>query len=362
VTKLKIGIVGCGEVTQIIHIPALRHLSEMFSVVALCDISQEVLDGVAPQCGEARTYLRYQDLLQDENVDAVLVANPHVFHAEVAIAAMEAGKDVFVEKPMCMSLAEADAVAEAETRTGRTIQIGYMRRYAGAFLEAVELARQEKGKIRMARVQDVIGRNALIIEDTSRVVRALPSSEKDRAAFKQLETDRITGAIGECSTELANSYALLLGLSSHDISAMREMLGRPKAVLHATHNWDGRYITAVFDYGDFVCEFATGVDMLPRFDTFIEVYSEEVMFRLDYDTPYVRNLPAKLTVTRPHQSAGVARTESYPSRLDSFVVEWRAFHHNVTTGTRPKTTVADAREDLEIFLDIVSKIRESASV
>lgn len=355
--KLKIGIVGCGEVTQVIHLPALRHLSDLFSVVALCDISQHVLKGVAAQCGDVRTYGEHQDLLRDPEVEAVLIANPHIFHAEVAIAAMEAGKDVFVEKPVCISLAEADALAAAEIRTGRTLQVGYMRRYAGAFIEAVEIARQQRGKIRLARVQDIIGKNALIVEDTSNVIRDPTVTEADKAAFKATENARFAEVIGKSSPELINSYALLLGLSSHDISAMRELLGRPKAVLHATHHWDGRYITAVFDYGSFACEFATGVDLLPRFDTFIEVYSEEVVFRVDYDTPYVRNLPARLTVTRPHEKTGVAQTVSFPSRLDSFVVEWRAFHHNVTTHSKPKTTVADAREDLEIFLDIVGQIR-----
>jgi predicted dehydrogenase len=361
VPKLRVGIVGCGEVTQVIHLPALRHLSDLFTVTALCDISQHVLQGVADQFRHVKTYADHRDLVADPDVDVVLVANPHIFHAEVAMAAMEAGKDVFLEKPIAVSLAEVDALAEVEARTGRTLQVGYMRRYAGAFLEAVDLVKRERGKSHFARVQDIIGKNALIVQDTSNVIRDPALDDAGRAAFKAREHAIVEEIIGSPSQQLFHAYALLLGLSSHDVSAMRELLGRPKSVLHATHRWDGRFITAVFDYGDFVCEFATGVDMLPRFDTFIEVYGDEVTLRLDYETPYIRNQPARLTVTRPAGEAGIARTVSFPSRLDSFVVEWKAFHRNVLAGTKPKTTIADARQDLEIFMEIMGLLKAGAT-
>ena len=195
----------------------------------------------------------------------------------------------------------------------------------------------------------IIGENALIVSDTSAVLRDpdLPLSTK--ADLKELSERKAQEAIGVASEDLIRSYDVLLGLASHDISALRELVGRPRRVLHASHRWDGRSITATFDYGTFVCEMVIGLDHLPRYDTFVEIYSERTRIRLDYDTPYVRNVPARLTVTSPHGEAGVGQSVSFPSRLDAFVVEWQAFHESLTTGSRPKTTITDAREDLEII-------------
>ncbi|HEV7276597.1 MAG TPA: Gfo/Idh/MocA family oxidoreductase [Devosiaceae bacterium] len=358
-TTLRLGIVGCGEVAQIIHLPALGYLGDKFSVTALCDISPKVLEEVAATCGSPACYSDYRDLIASEHVDAVLVTNPHAYHAEVAIAALDAGKHVLIEKPMCMTLAEADALQAAQDRSGRVVQIGYMRRYSGTFMEAVKHVRAMGDSIRFARVQDVIGKNRLIIDNTSRVIRDPDLPEDQRAALKRLEEQKIAEAIGEGKGDLAITYALLLGLGSHDISAMREIIGRPKNVISATHRSHGRRVTATFDYGPFVCEFATGVDQLPRFDTYLEVYGDDKVIRIDYDTPYIRNLPARLTVTTAHGEAGVSQDHLFPSRLDSFVVEWEAFYDSVTAGVPTKTSIADAREDLEIFVDIIDAIRMS---
>ncbi|WP_154447748.1 Gfo/Idh/MocA family protein [Halovulum marinum] len=360
-SRIGIGIVGCGEAAQIIHIPALQQLRDRFEITALCDVSPRVLDGAARQVGNgAATYADHALLAADDAVDAVLVANPDVFHAETAIAALEAGKHVFLEKPMCMTLAEADALAAAERRSGRLVQVGYMRRYAPALVRAAELVAAARGRIRFARVQDILGRNAQFIDDTSAVIRDADLPQATRAAFAARQDAGFRAAIGTDSGDLRNSYTLLLGLSSHDISAMRELLGRPLRVLHATSRHQGRVITAVFDYGDFVCEFATGIDEIARFDAYMEVFAEDVVIRVDYETPYIRNLPARLRVTRPDTVHGVAETVSFPSRLDSFVIEWTAFHRKLTEGRTPKTSVADARADLEIFQEIIGHLRAQA--
>jgi predicted dehydrogenase len=357
VTILKVGIVGCGEVTQIIHLPALRQLAGQFSVAALCDVSATVLEGVAADLPQAAKYADYRDLVADANVDVVLVANPHAYHTNVALAALDAGKHVFIEKPMSLTFAEVDALAAGERRSGKTVQIGYMRRYAGAFVEAVERIKADRANIRFARVQDFIGHNNLIIDDTSRVIRGNDVPGEATEEHKRLSDARMFEAIGTKDPVLTRAYGLLLGLSSHDISAMRELIGMPKSVLHAAVRQGGAYITATFDYGHFVCEFATGVDHLPRFDAYLEVYGEKTVTRIDYDTPYIRNLPARLSVTEPDGTAGVRQVVSFPSRLDSFVVEWRAFYGHATEGTKPKTTIADAREDLVVFAGIMEHLK-----
>lgn len=164
-------------------------------------------------------------------------------------------------------------------------------------------------------------------------------------------------AIGARSAVIARAYgapSLFLGLASHDISAMRELLGRPERVLCATQRLSGRVITGVFDFGRYVCQFEAAVDQIPRFDAHIEVLTDAQVFRLDYDTPYVRHQPARLSVTERHGAAGLSHASAFPSRYDSFAIEWREFRRNIVEGRRPKTSIADAREDLEIFRDMVA--------
>ncbi|NTU84743.1 MAG: hypothetical protein HGA45_36165 [Chloroflexales bacterium] len=161
-------------------------------------------------------------------------------------------------------------------------------------------------------------------------------------------------ALGDAPAVLRGVYGLLLGLSSHDLSAMRELLGMPRRVLYATQRQGGLYLTAAFDYGDYVCQFETGIDNIPRFDAHLEVYGENQVLRVQYDTPYVRNLPIRLSITEANGKGGVIERREHPAWGDAFVAEWRAFYASVTEGRQPKTTPTDFRQELELFRDMVA--------
>jgi predicted dehydrogenase len=348
--QLHVGIVGCGEVAQIIHLPCLYRLPDQFRVTALCDASQTVLDGVSAQWNVKNRYLHYEDLVNDPDVDVVLVANPNVYHAQVVLAAIAAGKHVLVEKPAAINLAECDAMIAAQADTGVTVQVAYMRRYAPAFERACTIVgkMQAKGDIRFARVHDIIGHNPQIIEPTSRVIRGKDIAKDKLLAAKKQEQEAIRIAIGDTPKELQKAYNLMLGLSSHDLSAMRELLGMPLRVLHATQR-GGLYLTATFDYGDYVCQFDTGVDTLPRFDANLEVFGEKKYVRVQYDTPYVLNLPIRLFVSEPIGDHGLSEEMVHPTWGDAFVAEWQAFYTNIDKQRTPKTSLADYRQDLLLF-------------
>ena len=348
--QLCVGIVGCGEVTQIIHLPSLYRLPDLFRVTALCDASQTVLDGVGAQWNIKNRYLHYEDLVNDPSVDVVLVANPNVYHAPVTLAAIAAGKHVLVEKPAAINLAECDAMLAAQEKSGVIVQVAYMRRYAPAFERACTIVSemQAKGDIRFARVHDIIGQNAQIIAPTSRVIRGKDIPKEELSAAREQEQEAVRLAVGDVSKELQNAYNLMLGLSSHDLSAMRELLGMPPRVLHATQR-GGLYLTATFDYGDYVCQFNTGVDTLPRFDANLEVFGKTKYVRVQYDTPYVLNLPIRLFISEPIGEHGVSEEMVHPSWGDAFVAEWMAFYTNIDKKRTPKTSLADYRQDLLLF-------------
>jgi predicted dehydrogenase len=349
--QYRVGIVGCGEAAQILHLPSLYQLQDKFTVSALCDASQTVVDGVGEVWRVQNRFLDYRDLVARNDVDIVLIANPNAYHAEVALAAIEAGKHVLVEKPMCITLRENDAIIDARDKAGVVVQVGTMRRYAPAFVEACERVRKIEN-ITMARVHDVIGRNAQIIEPTSRVIRGNDIPQAVLAAAAARNDELVMEAVGDVPPPVKTAYNLLLGLSTHDTSAMRELLGMPKGVLYAAQRQNGIYMTAAFDYGGYVCHFETGVDVIPRFDACLEVYSTDQVVRVDYDTPYVRNLPIRLRVTAA-EGVGAAQHDIHPAWGDAFTLEWEAFYDNIIHKRLPKTSPEDFRHDLELYARMI---------
>ena len=274
----------------------------------------------------------------------------------MALAAIAAGKHVLIEKPMCMTLREADEISAAQEHVGVTVQVGYMRRYAPAFVEACRLI-PDLGDIRLARVHDVLGLNSLFVTGTSQVLRGADVPADLIAAGQRLRDARLTEALGDAAPELGRAYGLMLGLSVHDISAMRELLGMPQRVLYAAQRQGGLYLSAAFDYGAYVCHYETGIDSVPRFDAHLEVYGKERVLRVQYDTPYVRNLPIRLHLTEANGKGGVVERAELPAWGDAFVAEWQAFYANVAERRAPKTPPADFRQDLELFRDMIALMR-----
>jgi predicted dehydrogenase len=144
----------------------------------------------------------------------------------------------------------------------------------------------------------------------------------------------------------------MLGLSSHDLSAMRELLGLPSKVLFAAQRSAGLYLTAAFDYGHYVCQFETGIDHIARFDAHLEVYGDKQVVRVQYDTPYVRNSPIRLRTMEASGQDGVSNRTSHPAWGDPFVEEWKAFYKNVIKNQVPKTDPTDFAQDLELFTEM----------
>src|SRR4029453_5440602 len=97
--RLRIGVIGCGLIAQVMHLHYLRELADRFEIAALCDVSEELVRACAADYGVPHIFARWQDLLPAP-LDAVLILTSGS-HAPIAIAAAAAGKHMLVEKPMC---------------------------------------------------------------------------------------------------------------------------------------------------------------------------------------------------------------------------------------------------------------------
>ena len=129
-TKLRIGIIGCGGIANNKHMPALKKIKEV-EMVAFCDIIEERAVKAAADFGSegAKTYIDYKELLADESIDVVHVCTPNRDHSYITVDALEAGKHVMCEKPMAINTAEAQKMLDAAKRTGKKLTIGYQSRF-----------------------------------------------------------------------------------------------------------------------------------------------------------------------------------------------------------------------------------------
>jgi predicted dehydrogenase len=351
-----VGVIGLGEVAQVIHLPVIESLPERYELAAVCDISPGLLKRVGDRYRVERRFADAGELIGAGGLDCVFVLNSDEYHAECTVSALDAGLDVLVEKPMCLSPREAAEIIAARDHSGRTVMVAYMRRFAPAFTAALEQL-PELGPIRYARVHDVIGRNRLIIDQTSYVDRPddIPPELVDARWARRAELVR--EAIGEVPEELGWTYGLLCGLGSHDLSAMRELLGRPRAVAAAKMWGAGGYLVALLDYGDFMVTYETGVDDQLRFDAHIELYGASGTLKVQYDTPYVRHFPTTLELERT-KGDSYERTVIRPHLKDPYTHELEYFHECVTTGSTPKTGPEDYVQDMELFVEIIRALEE----
>lgn len=126
--KVKLGIIGTGWAAQVFHLPTYTKLPEA-SVVCLCDRDKSRVRAVAEKFGIKKFYTDYHEMLAHEELDAVDICTTTSAHKEVAIACLEAKKDIFVEKPVARKYAEAIAVAEAAKKSKRKVMIGMNSRF-----------------------------------------------------------------------------------------------------------------------------------------------------------------------------------------------------------------------------------------
>ncbi len=124
--KIRIGIVGVGTIGSV-HADAYAKVGRA-EVIALCDILPDRLQEKGARHGVDTLYTDYKELLASSDVDAVSVCVPNNVHAEIAIAALDAGKHVLLEKPMAMSAQEGQSICDARDRAGKVLQMGMVMR------------------------------------------------------------------------------------------------------------------------------------------------------------------------------------------------------------------------------------------
>lgn len=157
-TPLRVGLVGTGSIAQL-HLSAFRGFPDVLELAAVCDPREDAATSVAASMGpDVAVFTDIDEMLANAELDAVDICTPHYLHAPQAIAAIQAGKHVLVEKPMACSIEEARAMAGAAEAARVTLMVGQNLRYLpGSVAVQQLLAKGELGDIWWARADDWFG-------------------------------------------------------------------------------------------------------------------------------------------------------------------------------------------------------------
>lgn len=212
--NVRLGLISCGNMGA--SLARSAHGLPDAAVVAVCDIVEEKAGALAGEL-DARCFTDYMELLGCDDIDAVIVASPNFAHCEMTVAAADAKKHVFCEKPMALNVADCRAMIEACERSGVKLMVGQVLRYLPVFETITELV--ESGDF---------GR-----------------------AFS-VSTCRIGGAWGAAGVRAPWRYkaeqcgGVLFEVNQHEIDYMRRLLGDAKSVFAAM----GQYVRQDIDFAD----------------------------------------------------------------------------------------------------------------
>lgn len=360
---LRVGVIGAGEVAQTIHLPTLSLLTHLYTVVAICDVSPKTVEHCKTKFNIPFSTTDPYEMIALENVDLVFNLTSDQYHAPYTIAGLKAGKHVFLEKPLTLSMKSGLAILEAEKAAGGPrVFVGTMRRYAPSFTKAFKREVASIPKILYARSRGIVGPNAHFVPQGGWFPARFDDIPKEAAVdFTQKLDVLLKEALGEGGmTKERIDYLRYLGsLGSHDLSLMREALGNPESVAGVSVNHP--FYTAIFNYRNesgepFSCTYETGIDAVPRFDSHLAIYGEHKTVSIQYDTPYIKGLPIKVKVDELVDGEAVTR-EILTTFEDAYTAEMQEIYACLIEGKEIKTSAEDSLNDLRLW-DLMLKEHE----
>ena len=347
---MRFGIIGCGTIAQIMHIPYVTELPGL-ELRALVDPATDRVTTLADRYNVPYRYESADDLVAErsDQLDAVIVLTPPSQHAAVVETTLGAGIDTLVEKPLSVSVEDGDRMVAAAEATDATAMVAYNKRYAPAVETASDAitALDRVDKITAYDVDPNHGRN---IDEVYDLVNGnVPESVIEMTKEKQLADSK--EAIGTDDTGLADDYHWHLEHVCHDVNLLRGLFGAVESIDHVDLYADGRYATANLVYeGGRRCTLDSGLSDRKWFEEFVRVDGPEGMVQLNFDDPFIRNSPPSVQVKRgTDEITDETRTPSYE---ESFKRELEHFAACVRGDAEVRTTFEEARADVRLIADL----------
>jgi myo-inositol 2-dehydrogenase / D-chiro-inositol 1-dehydrogenase len=331
---LQVGIVGCGFAAATRHLPALGRVREA-EVVALADTDPAAGERVARAFGVARRYVDPAELIADPEVEAVAVCVPAAAHAEVASAALEAGRHVLVEKPLAVSLEDADRLIDAAERSPAATMVGFNMRFHRLIREARALV----GAGALGRIVSVRG------EFTDTLERP-PGAPEWRG-----RRDLGGGALMEKAVHHFDLWRSLLQDEVEEVHALTVSDGTDDETCVVSARTSGGALASVL-----VSDRTSVANRIElhgeRGSVAVDCYRSDGLARSSLSdlpgAPRTRmRHAARAALALARASGEIRRGGVFDASYDA---EWRHFAAAVRRGTRPECGLADGRRALEVAL------------
>src|ERR687887_912305 len=298
--RVRIGVVGCGMVAQAEHLQNLLQLFARFEIAALADPSRVVREAMAARYSVPSVHADHRALLDAGVVDAVLVAAPAAAHAQGVLAALDAGVHVFVEKPLCITLADTDRIIEARDRSAKVVQVGYMKRFDPAWERMLSELPESADELRYIRVMCHDPEWVPFFAE-GEIVKGTDVPRAVVDATQRAEVEQVEAAVGHVTAEAVFAFSdAYLGSMVHDVNVVHGLLERlgepvPGRVVGGAWWAGGRAITGSVRLASGARGDSAWIQLLD-----IREYQEEVAFyfrdslrQLVFPSPWLKQTPTR---------------------------------------------------------------------
>ncbi|MGH2742160.1 MAG: Gfo/Idh/MocA family protein [Thermoleophilaceae bacterium] len=356
-SPVRIGVVGAGEIAQTTHLPYLYELNDLFELVALAEPSATVRDRLQRRYQLEAAYEDHRALLEHPGLDAIAVCSPNATHADVALGALHAGLHVFVEKPLCITLADADRLIAARDRAGKVAQVGYMNRYDTSFERMRDDLPSSPDEVRAINVltyDPKLGR----FFNRYDTVRARDVGEAVIAATRAAEAVQVEEAVGATDPEGRFVFSeIFLGTLVHDVNVVHgllEQMGEPLPARVLDGGWwaGGLAVTGTVELAN-RARWTTTFAELPEAHDFLQtitVLFPDSIRSLAFPAPYLRQTPS--TYERSLEQDGVRVVTRTGSFHECYARELERFHDAIVNGASCATPLEQARLDIEVLTEM----------
>jgi predicted dehydrogenase len=342
---VRLGYVGCGFMAQKVHIPNLVSIPGC-ELIALAELRQELGRKVQARFGIPRLYADHQAMLADEEVEAIAVSADFMVQGQIARDALLAGKHVFMEKPMAISVRQADAILDAARRSGARLMVGYMKRYdAGNELVKANLdafrASGELGAITFARNHGFCG------DWTAGIDVPMDTTDEPIVRVPPVGPDWLPPAY-------IRPYLGYLQQYTHNVNLLRWFLdaGDDVHVRTVDLDDDGYTGVAVLDVGGTRAVLETGRVSHYRWDEHTQIYFEGGWIQTWAPPLLLKQVPAEVEIYIGGETQRFTRPVPAPRWSWSYKREAEHFVSCLQSGEPFRSTGEDTRTDVRLFEDI----------
>ncbi len=351
---LRIGIVGGGLVAQAMHLHYLAAKRDRYEITALAEPSPTVRDALGARYGIAGLHADHRSLVEAGDVDALVVSSPAGTHAEVVLAALDAGLHVFVEKPMCITLRDADAIVAARDRTGRVVQVGTMKRFDPAYERMLADLPESAEALRYVSV---------VVSDPEfdpffgpgEIVRGSDVPREIIEATARAEREQVEEAVGSGAPDVVQAFSeSYLGSLIHDVNLVHgllERMGEPLPAQVVDGDWwaGGRSVTGALRLANGARWDNAWIQLLEAFEyrESVTLYFADSVRSLVFPSPWQKHRPTVYRLDERRDGTNAAREAT--SYEEAFSRELDHFYACVVDGETCRTPPEQARLDIEVL-------------